>query len=400
MPRPAAVVAGSAQEEATHETALHQLLGRQAAKQQQQQLERKGQQKTIAQARVHFAPLAHRTGLGGAPCAALGHDCGNARSQHCCNEGACGAGGRAEAAGGSAAPEQVTPTARDTPLSRLTKHDRDARQSEQTAAFLAQQDARVAALRKELLRCRELDKHQLPAVFDGLVDQVRVLQASLTRATAFLAPYEIQKGQKELAALEQLVRGTKARLLPRKDFSFERSRARQVLSSAPCDRGGEGAVATAAAVTVTVAASEEKSGEHVVLRETQSNFVQWEGYCDSTLHVASGELYALKLSRLRRCTVVCGPVRGSVFVEQCSDCVFVLCAAQLRIHNCERSEFRIVVQSDPVIEDCSSLVFSPKYDSALMEMPPVLPDGPNKWANVRDFNAPIAGSSRNFALSP
>ncbi len=253
-------------------------------------------------------------------------------------------------------------------------------------------------VRAELLRCRELDRQLLPAVFAGLVEQVRALQASLTRATAFLAPYEIQKGQKEVAALEQVVRGSKTRLLPRREFSFERSRARQVLDPGPA----AAAAAVGAEATGTVAPGDgerEKSGEHVVLGGGSGNFVQLERYCDSTLHVASGELFALKLARLRRCRVVCGPVRGSVFVENCSECVFVLCAAQLRVHDCQRSEFHVAVQSDPVIEDCSGLVFSPKYDCAVLGLACALPEGPNKWANVRDFNSPIAGSSRNFVLS-
>jgi hypothetical protein len=252
----------------------------------------------------------------------------------------------------------------------------------------------VAAVRAELVRCRGMEREHLPALFAGLVEQVRTLQASLTRATAFLASYEIQKGQKDVAALEQLVRGTKARLLPKREFSFERSRARQVFEPAASEERG--------AATASVAPSEgerEKVNETVVLDGAGSNFVSLDHYRDSTLRVASGELFALKLSRLRGCSVVCGPVRGSVFVENCSDCVLVLCAAQLRVHNCERCEFRIVVQSDPVIEDCSGLSFSAKYDCGVLGVACAIPEGPNKWANVRDFNSPIAGSSRNFVLS-
>ncbi len=270
---------------------------------------------------------------------------------------------------------------------------RDPTANENATAFLAEQERSIVALKAELLRCREMDKPALPDVFAGLLGQVRALQSNLTRAASFLPAYDIQKGQKDVAALEQTVRGAKTRLLPRKEFSFDRSRARQVLSAAP--ENGE------APEVVSLASDESektKCHEQVRLADLSSNFLHLENYCDSTLHVASGSLYALKLSRLERCTIVCGPVRGSVFVDQCRECVFVLCAAQLRIHNCEQSQFRIVVQSDPIIEDCAGVTFSPHYDCVPLGSAFPLPDVPNKWRNVRDFNCPIAGTSRNFEL--
>ncbi len=215
------------------------------------------------------------------------------------------------------------------------------------------------------------------------------MQMSLTRASAFLAAYDVQRGQKEVAALEQLVRGTKTRLLAKKDFSFDKSRARQVLPEHENKANSIPNVGAPAAASVV----EMCRNQDVEMRDV-SNFGHVENYMDSRIVVASNALFAMKLSRLQGCRVAVGPVRGSVFVEGCNDCDIYVCSSQLRIHNCERTRFHVFVQSDPIIEDCTEIVFSPDY-----ECPPfAVPDGENKWKHVRDFNSPIDGSSRNFVL--
>lgn len=247
----------------------------------------------------------------------------------------------------------------------------------------------MSLIKSELMRCRELEKSEAGKVLAGLVDEVRVLQDSLTRASAFLAAYDVQRGQREITAIEQLIRGTKARLLPKKDFTFERSRAQQVLAADVLSDGG---------VQVAFRAAPEdtafQTNQTVELKDLKSNFGNVERYRDSSIVIASDSLFALKLSRLSGCRLVAGPVRGSVFVQDCQNCDIFVCATQLRIHNCNGVRFHVLVQSDPIIEDCCDLVFSPDYECRPFPVPTV----ENRWKHVRDFNCPIAGSSRNFVL--
>jgi Tubulin binding cofactor C len=66
-------------------------------------------------------------------------------------------------------------------------------------------------------------------------------------------------------------------------------------------------------------------------------------------------LDALRLRGLSHCTVYCGPVRGSVYVEDCSDCTVVVACRQLRIHTTYRTDMYVHTLSGPIIEDCNAI---------------------------------------------
>ena len=97
---------------------------------------------------------------------------------------------------------------------------------------------------------------------------------------------------------------------------------------------------------------------------------------------------ALRLEELTNCTVLCGPVSGSVYVDKCQGCTIFVAARQIRIHRsvgcdfcvctarrvarCSESRMRAVrlrltrnvlsattLVSGPIIEDCSSMRFAP-----------------------------------------
>ncbi len=59
------------------------------------------------------------------------------------------------------------------------------------------------------------------------------------------------------------------------------------------------------------------------------------------------------------CSILCGPVSSSVFLEDCVACVFVLASQQLRVHSSSSSSFYIHVTSRAVIEDSQKLTFAP-----------------------------------------
>ena len=82
-------------------------------------------------------------------------------------------------------------------------------------------------------------------------------------------------------------------------------------------------------------------------------------------------------------------MRGSVFVEHCENCTFELGCGQLRVHETRRCEFVVFVESDPVIEDSSELVFAPN-DCIVSHLP-------NMWDRVKDFNCPV-DQGKNYSL--
>ena len=263
--------------------------------------------------------------------------------------------------------------------------------NENVGVFFRELALGIARIKSVLKETRTMDHGSLEGCFAGLVDETRLLQASVTRAASFLSAYDVQKAQKDTAALEQTVRGYKARLIPRQPFSFAAARARQPEFNESTNNDADDSDNEMTAVAVSQ--GQQQSGQTIVLRELASNFVHFENYSDSSLRVESEESpLALKLSHLEDCTVFAVPIRGSVFVEHCHRCIFQISSAQLRIHDSKDCRFEISTHSDPIIEDSQTLVFSPNYpagnDASFV----------NRWNQVRDFNCPIAGASRNFIL--
>ena len=115
----------------------------------------------------------------------------------------------------------------------------------------------------------------------------------------------------------------------------------------------------------------------------------------STVHVTN----------LRDVTLLCGPVQTSVFIENCSDCTFVLACQQLRTHSTTGSNFYLKVTSKGIVEDCRELMFAPyalDYPelSGHMEASGLSADV-NNWDKIDDFNWLHTGKqSPNWSVLP
>ena len=68
----------------------------------------------------------------------------------------------------------------------------------------------------------------------------------------------------------------------------------------------------------------------------------------------------LHITNMDNVTVLCGPVRTSIFVENCINCDFVVACQQLRIHTTRHSNFYLHVTSKVII-------FQSKIDTSLVK---------------------------------
>lgn len=81
--------------------------------------------------------------------------------------------------------------------------------------------------------------------------------------------------------------------------------------------------------------------------------------CKSTLVSAPCPLGSVRLENLTDCAIVLGPCRTSIYLENCINCRIFLVCHQLRIHNTHKCQLFVLVNSAPIIEDCSQLEFGP-----------------------------------------
>ncbi|NWH63925.1 TBCC protein, partial [Geococcyx californianus] len=241
------------------------------------------------------------------------------------------------------------------------------------------------------------------------------LQKLLTESVRFLAPYEVRKGQEELARLQGDLAARRQELQPKKKFAF-----RTLKKEAPPGKE-PAAPSPAAPCPAEPASSDTAEGEpggtplcgfsgaeaeelelgpaellqrDVVLCELRGCRVRLRGNANT-----------LRVRDCRGCTVLCGPVSTSVLVDGCSDCVVVISCQQLRTHRTRRSRFYVHVTSRAVIEDCTEVAFAPyswsypgiegDFESSGLDR------STNNWNLVNDFDWLVADQpSPNWSLIP
>lgn len=99
---------------------------------------------------------------------------------------------------------------------------------------------------------------------------------------------------------------------------------------------------------------------------------------------------ALHISNLSGCEVCVAPVNGSIWVDKCRECTLTLAGHQIRIHETHDSTFCVVARSDPIIEDCTGLTFTPNAVATRDELVACGIDMDNRahaecWMHVKDF---------------
>jgi hypothetical protein len=70
------------------------------------------------------------------------------------------------------------------------------------------------------------------------------------------------------------------------------------------------------------------------------------------------ELNVLYLKNLKFCILVCGSVKGSIFLDNLSNCTLAVTAGQLRMHNSTGTDVFCSLASTAIIEDCTKIGFS------------------------------------------
>ncbi|XP_070274678.1 tubulin-specific chaperone C [Myotis yumanensis] len=262
-----------------------------------------------------------------------------------------------------------------------------------TAAF-----ARERAAVEELLQGGESVER-----LEEAAARLQGLQKLLNDSVLFLAAYEVRQAQEALAQLQAALADRRQQLQPKKRFAFKTRRkeavlAPQVVDAAPGAAVAEGTLASPPSVTEEGAAGSswlcgfsnlksqvlEKRAEELHQRD-----VLLTELSDCTIRLY-GNPNTLRLSKARRCTLLCGPVSTSVFLDDCSECVLAVACQQLRVHTTRDTRIFLQVTCRAIVEDCHGIRFAPytwtypgidrDFESSGLDR------SKNNWSDVDDFN--------------
>ena len=251
------------------------------------------------------------------------------------------------------------------------------------------------------------------------------LQQIVTSASLFLAKYDVRSAQEGVATLENELSAAKDKLRPPKKFSFSTGLKRH-------QRGHASAKAaerlkkiqeqkkSSEGITKEKASAESERG--LVVKNRSECAIRLPQATDETKDEEGGDLTlrdlddctvgvckrmsTVRLVNLRSCRVYCGPIDGSVFIDECVGCRVVLAARQVRIHNTTDCTFEVHTNSGPIIEDCTRLRFGPypnlSYEGSVADFEGstlgAVRDEGGKWRDVKDFKWHRTQASPNWTL--
>ncbi|CAI5731189.1 unnamed protein product [Peronospora destructor] len=114
------------------------------------------------------------------------------------------------------------------------------------------------------------------------------------------------------------------------------------------------------------------------------------------------ETSAIRGDALKDCVFYTGAIFGSLWLEHCDGCEFIVACRQLRVHSSTGTTFHLRISSYPIIEDCQLMQFGPyrlQFDGLKAQLERLgLQKDPGLWAKVKDFKWHKTQQSPNWSI--
>lgn len=245
--------------------------------------------------------------------------------------------------------------------------------------------------------------------------RLQALQKLVNDALRFLAAYDLRQAQEALARLQAALAERRRELRPKTRFAFKsrRKEAPRGDPAAPSEPTSAPPGPEPAGVRLALDAEgpdacgfSHRQSEQLQKGpdELRQRHVLLSDLTDCTVRLR-GNPNTLRLSRARRCTVLCGPVSTSVFLQDCSDCLLAVACQQLRVHATADTRVFLHVTSRAIVEDCRGIRVAPfawTYPGLDADFAASgLDRGKNHWDQVDDFNwLARDAASPNWSILP
>ncbi|XP_033279891.1 tubulin-specific chaperone C [Orcinus orca] len=261
----------------------------------------------------------------------------------------------------------------------------------------------AAAFSRERLAVEELlEGGESVEQLEEAAARLQGLQKLVNDSVLFLAAYDLRQGQEVLARLQEALAKRRQELQPKKRFAFK-TRRKDAASATKVDLA-PGAPAAEGILASPPPLKEEEgfdsswicgfSNLQSQVLEKRAEELHQRDVLLTQLINCTIKLYGnpntLRLTKARGCTLLCGPVSTSVFLENCNDCVLAVACQQLRVHTTKDTRIFLQVTSRAIVEDCTGIQFAPytwSYPGIDKDFEGSgLDRSKNNWSDVDDFN--------------
>ncbi|XP_052892608.1 tubulin-specific chaperone C [Anopheles moucheti] len=237
------------------------------------------------------------------------------------------------------------------------ERQKDAESTEALQYFEISFEEKVKQIRNMLDNVTSSD--QKAQVFAESQNEIYDLQRYLSSSTFFLNEYRIKVCQNTINELSKLLDTLRNELLPKKKFGFKSKKIVKMINEKDAKEQD----------LKQSSESTGSSGENHIkwtFSEREGQLIELSGSVvnDQTITASKlknclirieGHPGSLQFAQLDNCVVVCGPTARSIFLDDCTDCKFVVACQQLRCHRSRACDMYLYVTSRAIIEDCKGI---------------------------------------------
>lgn len=272
------------------------------------------------------------------------------------------------------------------------ERQKDAEGTEALQYFEVSFEEKVKQIRNTLDGVTASDKKT--QIFAECQNEIYDLQRYLSSSTFFLNEYRIKVCQNTINELGKLLDTLRNELLPKKKFGFKSKKIVKMINEKDAKDPDEKQPSLATGSTgenhIRWTFS-ERTNQLIQLPVTVVN--------DQTITASmlrncliriEGHPGSLQFAQLDNCVVVCGPTARSIFLDDCTNCKFVVACQQLRCHRSRECDMYLNVTSRAIIEDCKGIRvarYNYQYDNIEEDFRQSGLDlSCNNWHTLDDFN--------------
>jgi len=275
--------------------------------------------------------------------------------------------------------------------------------------FYSDMEPMIKNIEKMLDESKTMPSSEVNAHLDNVVISMQKAQDFVTDAGIFLPPYDVKKSQNALNSLNSRFQETQQEVKPKKKFGFKSSKHKSVASTKtiPTTSNSETAVNSSSIYSNTNSCSLSNLSDQTIILtrdKVESRDVSLDHLTNCRVEI-QGPPSTLHMSTLSKCTILCGPVATSVFVDICTSSTLSISCQQMRTHRTTNTDIYLHTTAKAILEDCTDIRVAPyswRYLGIEQDFKTsALDRDVNNWDQIGDFNwLALDKPSPNWSVLP
>lgn len=242
-------------------------------------------------------------------------------------------------------------------------------------------------------------------ILEQIASKIKLYREEFFNVMEFLPGYDKLQYSKNYEEKLEKLKNLKNKLFPKKKFAFSKANKKLIKAikeKKETEEKIEKKKIIEASETDLVIKDLNFSIKKFIEEETKGkNNILMENINNCNLYLLFN-FKACYINNCKKCNIYLGSISGGTHITNCTESKIYLMTHQLRIHQTTKTNFYVLINSNPIIENSKENIFHPlkiKYDGYQNNLKiSGLNAQNNKWSEVQDFQWLKKDKSPNFEI--